>query len=136
MVALSEPEMDNKIRNAGTKSFICSTQDGQTVYMGYVRSVTIYQFADFIKKNFNCRNAINIDAGKSLGMIYDGNVLARGERRNIMDAFVVVNKTQYAELIGFQPQARTAYIDQTPKYDITDSEQTLITNLNKVIRKK
>ena len=69
-------------------------------------------------------------------MIYDGKVLARGERRQIMDAFVVVNRSHYAELIGFQPQEKNAYIDTTPKYELTESENTLITNLNKVIRKK
>ena len=44
---------------------------------------------DYLKTTFNCYNAMNLDAGGSLGMVYKGTVKSK-EGRKIMDAFVVV----------------------------------------------
>jgi len=58
------------MKTAGNKTFICSTEDKSTIYMGVVGEITIPDMAEYLKKNFNCRNAMNLDAGYSIGMVY------------------------------------------------------------------
>lgn len=67
--------IDTKMKTAGNKTFICSTQDKSTIYMGVIGNITIPDMADYLQKNFDCRNAMNLDAGLSIGMIYSGFVL-------------------------------------------------------------
>ncbi|MDR0369451.1 MAG: phosphodiester glycosidase family protein [Candidatus Peribacteria bacterium] len=55
--------------------------------------------APYLREHFGCYNALFLDAGASLGMVYDKQVLARGSRRLITDAFVVVDKETYVTFL-------------------------------------
>jgi exopolysaccharide biosynthesis protein len=90
--------IDSKLTGKGNRNFICSTEDGKTVYLGVVGSSSVWDMAPYLKEHFGCYNALFLDAGASLGMVYSGNVLDRGERRLITDAFVVVDKQAYLAL--------------------------------------
>jgi hypothetical protein len=90
-VAKYEPLLTAKMKVKSPKTFICFTKDRKTVYFGYVGKISIYDMPDFIKANFSCYNAINLDAGGSLGLIYNGQII-RKESRPIMDAFVVIDR--------------------------------------------
>ena len=57
----TEMNTDTKQSKAANKTFICSTQDNKTVYMGYVDSVNFSSLADYIIQTFNCYNAIQLD---------------------------------------------------------------------------
>ena len=88
----SEKVIDSKMKASSTKSFICFTQDKNTIFMWNISSLKIYEVPSFIKNNFGCYNAINLDSGWSLGFMYDGKVYNKPWRK-IMDAFVVVDLT-------------------------------------------
>jgi exopolysaccharide biosynthesis protein len=91
MLGAYEKYLDKKMKLRGAKNFICYTKDRKTVYMGNVSSITIYEMPNFIKQNFGCDGAINLDAGGSLGMIYNHKII-RKNSRPVMDAFVVVDQ--------------------------------------------
>ncbi len=90
IVSLYETQLSRKMKLSWPKSFICSTKDDKTIYMWYVSNITIYNMPIFLKKNFWCYNALNLDSGGSLGMIYNWKVIKK-HWRDIMDAFVVVD---------------------------------------------
>jgi len=81
--------IDNKMKLRTAKNFICSTKDWKTIFMWYVYNISMLDLANYIKNNFNCYNAINLDAWWSLWMIYKNKVIHK-EWRKIMDAFVVI----------------------------------------------
>ena len=80
---------DAKQGKAGNKTFICSTQDNNVVYMWYVNGVTFSTVADYIIQIFDCYNAIQLDNGWTKAMIYKGEYVAK-PGRNMMDAFVII----------------------------------------------
>ncbi|MDD2565249.1 MAG: phosphodiester glycosidase family protein [Candidatus Gracilibacteria bacterium] len=85
--------IDNKMESKSLKNFICSTQDGNIIYMGGVENATIYQMPDILKK-LGCYNAINLDSGGSSAMMYN-NKYIRGPGRNIMDALIIIPDKNY-----------------------------------------
>jgi len=87
-VLVDGSHIDAKMKQRSTKTFICNVDD-HTVYMWQVFSKTIYEMPQYLIDTFSCYNAINLDAGGSLGMIYDGKT-HNTPGRLIMDAFVVV----------------------------------------------
>lgn len=90
-VAVLNDAMNNdpKQGKAGNKTFIWSTSDDTTIYMGYVDGVTFSSLADYIIATFKCDNAIQLDNGWSKAMIADDAYVV-GPGRNIMDAFVII----------------------------------------------
>lgn len=54
--------------------------------------------APYLKEHLGCWNALSLDAGASSAMVYSGNILEKGARKLITDAFVVVDKEAYAQL--------------------------------------
>ncbi|AHB41185.1 hypothetical protein P148_SR1C00001G0390 [candidate division SR1 bacterium RAAC1_SR1_1] len=114
--------LDTKMNTAGNKTFICSTEDGSTIYMGVVGGINIPQMPAYLKKNFDCRNALNLDAGNSIGMIYSGFVLDQSNRTRIMDAFVVLTREQYINLTRITPSNKTPY-DAEEQYQLTEKDQ-------------
>ncbi|HCY20849.1 TPA: hypothetical protein DIC40_03190 [Patescibacteria group bacterium] len=76
----------------------------------------------YLKKNFDCRNALNLDAGNSIGMIYSGFVLDQSNRTRIMDAFVVLTREQYINLTRITPSNKTPY-DAEEQYQLTEKDQ-------------
>lgn len=123
--------IDSKLTGKGNRSFICSTEDGQTIYMWVVGSSSVWDMAPYLKEHFWCYNALFLDAGASLGMVYDKKVLARGSRRLITDAFVVVDKETYVTLLdGRVPMWVNPYI---PNYQLNDVDQKFIKKLTTII---
>lgn len=90
--------LESKQIARGIKSFICSESDAKTIKMGTIDNVTVQELAEFVQTNLNCYNAINLDSGWSLGMVYNHENIKKPGRK-IMDAFVVVesNETQVSE---------------------------------------
>ncbi len=86
-----EQLLTNKMKAKSPKTFICFTKDRKTIYFGYINKISIYEIPNFIKTHFKCYNAINLDAGGSLGLIYNNQII-RKESRPIMDAFVVIDR--------------------------------------------
>jgi hypothetical protein len=86
-----------------------------------IGGINIPQLANYLKDNFECYNALALDAGASEAMVYDSNVLARSSRRRIMDAFVVVNRDQYINLTKHTPPQKEKYIPQTD-YEMTSKD--------------
>ena len=87
--------IDSKLTGRGNRNFICSTEDGKTIYMGVIGVSSVWDMAPYLKEHLGCYNALFLDAGASLGMVYDGNVLDRSSRTIITDAFVVVDRETY-----------------------------------------
>lgn len=122
--------IDGKLTGKGNRNFICSTEDGKTVYLGVVGASSVREMAPYLKANFGCYNALFLDAGASLGMVYNGNVLDRGERTLITDAFVVVDRETYVNLGGESPSGLTRYV---PDYQITPTDEKQIKKLTTII---
>lgn len=125
--------LDTKMKTAGNKTFICSTENWSTIYMWVVWWINIPQMPAFLKKNFDCRNALNLDAGNSIGMIYSGFVLDQWPRTRIMDAFVVVDRQQYIKLTGITPSYKTAY-DPWNTYILTQEDQQKVKTIYNVLQ--
>lgn len=89
--------ISEKMKAKSIKNFICSSKDGNTVYMGSVENPNIRTLPSILIKLW-CYNAINLDAGGSSAMIYNNKYL-RWPGRNIMDAFIVVKDEKSEEEI-------------------------------------
>lgn len=124
----SQDFMDNKMRTRWTKTFICSTKDWNVVYMWSVWSVNLPELSPFIKRNFGCYNAINLDAGSSLAMVYDGRVIARSPRRQIMDAFVVLTRDQYIDFTWITPPEKNV-VTTWSTYQLSESDLDFVDKL-------
>jgi len=116
--------IDSKMTGKSNRNFICSTEDGKTIYMGVVGLIGIRDMADYLKNNFDCYNALWLDAGASSAMIYDNRLLSQGSRTLITDAFVVVDKEQFLQnLWWIKPKHPAKY---TPEYTLTKQDEQLI----------
>ena len=122
--------IDSKMTGKGNRNFICSTEDETTIYMGVVGSASVRDMAPYLKQHFGCYNALFLDAGASTAMVYDEKVLDRGTRRQITDAFVVVNREQYLALGGTLPQNVYPYY---PEYQLTDEDKRFVKKLTTII---
>ena len=124
--------IDNKMTGKGNRNFICSTEDGKTVYMGVIGLSDIWDMAEYLKKYFWCYNALWLDAGASAWMIYDNKVLAKGSRSLITDAFVVVNREMFLEkLWGIPPKNPSK---ETPVYTLTSQDKRMVVLINQIVR--
>jgi len=121
VISRSEEFMDRKMRTRWTKTFICSNENKNTVYMWSVWSVNLYELGPFVKKAFGCSNAINLDAWNSLAMVYDGRVIARSPRRQIMDAFVVLTREEYEKFTWITPPAKNIVVDWS-NYELSQKD--------------
>lgn len=57
--------------------------------------IGIRDMAEYLKQNFDCYNALWLDAGASSAMIFDNKLLSQGSRTLITDAFVVVDRDHF-----------------------------------------
>ncbi len=133
-VVANEMHYDSKMYGSANRNFICSTKDRSTIYMGIVGGVSIPQLATFVKNNFDCYNALALDAWASEAMVYDGNVIARSNRRQIMDAFVVVDREQYMKLTKHTPPVKEKYIPKE-QYEMTAKDWSMVNVFKNVIDK-
>ncbi|GHW02392.1 hypothetical protein AGMMS50249_1780 [candidate division SR1 bacterium] len=122
--------IDSKLTGKGNRNFICSTADNKTIYMGYIGLSSVRDMAPYLQKNFDCYNALFLDAGASSAMIYSGNVLEKGSRKLITDAFVVVPSSAFITLGG---EVSSELTPAQPTYIMTDSDIKLANKLTKVI---
>lgn len=123
-----ETYLDAKMKTRANKTFICSTKDNTTIYMWVIGGINLVEMPDYLSKNFDCRNAINLDAGESIGMIYSWFTLDQGNRTRIMDAFVVLTRDQYIELTWITPPNKTPY-NPWEKYQLTEKDQQKVKNI-------
>lgn len=89
--------LDRKLSGRQNRHFICSSKDNTTIYMGVIGGVNMYEAADIMIKQFDCRYGLNLDAGSSANMIYQDKLLQKNSE-NIMDARVVVDRDTYKDL--------------------------------------
>ena len=120
--------------SSANRNFICSTQDWSTIYMWVVWWISIPKLADYVKNNFDCFNALALDAGASEAMVYEWNVLARSNRRKIMDAFVVVDRETYIKLTWYTPASKTPYEPEN-KYELTEKDIKTIDIFDSLLKK-
>jgi len=125
--------LDTKMKTAGNKTFICSTKDWLTVYMWVVWGITLPEMPDYLSKNFGCRNALNLDAWASIGMIYSWFILDQWPRTKIMDAFVVLTRDQYIKLTNTTPTNKTPY-NPWIQYKLTDEDNQKIKNVYNILQ--
>jgi hypothetical protein len=135
----NEMYYDAKMYSKINRNFICSTPDKQIIYMGVVWWISIIDLADYVKQNFDCNDALALDAGYSSAMVYDSKVLERSNRRQIMDAFVVLDRTAYIDLTQQVPPVKEAYIP-SDAYELNTLDKILINKIyaavQKIIKKK
>jgi len=120
--------IDKKMKTPGKKTFICSTEDKSTIYMGVIGNITIPDMPKYLKKNFDCRDAMNLDAGNSIGMIYSGFVLDQWPRKKIMDAYVVLTKEEYIKLTNSTPTFKTQF-SSTSQDQLTQDDNAIATKI-------
>lgn len=131
VVWASETEIDNKMKSSANKHFICSTKDQSTIYMWAIWWLTIYQLPAYLKKNFDCYFALNLDAWYSSAMVYKWDVIERSPRRRIMDAFVVLNRDQYEQLTNYSPPTKTPF-DPGVQYKLTAKDRLYIQRISTI----
>lgn len=126
--------IDKKMKGSANRNFICSTQDGSTIYMGVIGASTIPNLPDYLKKHLDCRNALSLDAGASTAMIYEGKTLDRSPRRRVMDAIVVLDKFEYQKLTGLSPTSKkTEKIEGYQGYTPTTADLEQLEQLKMLI---
>lgn len=139
LVHANQNYFDGKMYSSINRNFICYTKDKSTVYMWIVGWINLSNLADYIKENFWCYNALALDAGYSEAMVYEWNVIARSPRREIMDAFVVIDKEQYISLTKHTPTHKKDYIPEET-YNLTSKDLNIVvtfkTLIDKLIKKE
>ena len=132
LVHANQNYFDGKMYSRINRNFICYTKDKSTVYMWVVGWVNLFELADYISENFQCHDALALDAGYSEAMVYDWNVLARSPRREIMDAFVVLDREEYIELTKYNPPEKEEY-EVEEKYELTEKDWSAVNMFKTVI---
>gem|GEM_PF-281609 len=99
-----------------------------------VGGINLPQMPAYLKKNFDCYNAINLDAGSSLGMVYSGFILDQGPRKRIMDAFVVLTREEYIGLTDTTPAIQTPYVPKNT-YVMSAQENATVKSLYDILYK-
>jgi len=84
-------EGNAKFSNPWTRWFICNTQDNKTIYMGFVRNISMREISDYIRKQYGCDTALSLDAWLSTALVYRDSYLI-GPGRDVVDWFVAVPK--------------------------------------------
>ena len=86
--------------------------------------------AKYLKENFDCYNALFLDAWASSAMVYSWKVLSQWSRKLITDAFVVVDRDTFLKL-GWTPNQQ--YTPYAPDYEMTASDWNKVSKFNKII---
>lgn len=133
VIDINSINFSSNMYSSANRNFICSTRDGSTIYMWVVWWISIPKLADYVERNFNCYNALALDAWASEAMVYDWNVLARSSRRRIMDAFVVVDRETYIKLTWYTPEEKEPYVPEN-QYTLTENDYYTIWLFDTVLR--
>ena len=130
----ARPRYSSNMMGSANRNFICSTKDWSTIYMWVVWWISIPKLAAYVKDNFDCYNALALDAWASEAMVYEWNVLARSSRRKIMDAFVVVDRETYIKLTWYTPSKKTPYVPEN-QYELTEKDMKTVELMDSVLKK-
>jgi len=82
--------LDNKMKVAGPRHFICSNEEKDEIIFGRSSSISLEGLAAELW-NIGCYDALNLDAGLSSYYIYNGRNLVTGQRK-VIDAFAISSK--------------------------------------------
>lgn len=134
IVHANQNYFDGKMYSRINRNFICYTQDKSTVYMWVVWWVNLFELADYISQNFKCYDALALDAWYSEAMVYEWNVLERSARREVMDAFVVLDREQYIEFTKHIPPVKQKYVPKD-KYELTKKDWDTVWIFKSIIDK-
>ena len=132
VTAWASSYIDSKMTWKWNRNFICSTQDGKTIYMWVVWTMDVRNMASYLKKNFGCYNALFLDAGASSAMVYSGKILAQWSRKLITDAFVVVDRDTFLNLEWMPNESYEPYV---PEYEMTSADWDKVDKITKIIDK-
>ncbi len=122
--------IDSKMTWRWNRNFICSTQDGRTIYMWVVWTMSVWNMASYLKKRFWCYNALFLDAWASSAMVYSGKVLDQWSREIITDAFVVVDRQTFLSL-WWNPDRK--YSPHKPEYEMTYSDEKKVEQFKELV---
>ncbi len=115
--------LDAKMHASGTRNFICWNEEKDTVHMWFVSFISLPKLPKYLKDNFDCYDALNLDAWKSLAMMYEWATLTQADRK-IMDAWVIIDRDTYQDLSWEQnPIALDPYL---PEYYYEPTQEDLI----------
>lgn len=128
------PRYSSSMASSANRNFICSTKDWSTIYMWVVWWISIVKLAEYVQNNFDCYNALALDAWASEAMVYEWNVLARSSRRIITDAFVVVDRDTYIKLTWYTPSKNNPYTPEN-KYELTEKDMQVVDLFDDVLKK-
>ncbi len=82
--------IDKKMTAALPRHFICSNVEKDTIIFWRTSAVPLSSLPNVLSK-IGCSDALNLDAGNSSQLIYNGKYLIRW-KRNIIDAFILSHK--------------------------------------------
>lgn len=82
--------IDGKMKAYSTKNFVCNSKDKQKIYFWLVYAVDIDSLV-WVLKEFWCSDALNLDAGLSTALMYNGKYVV-WPQRNVIDALAIVPK--------------------------------------------
>ena len=92
--------------SVGEKTFICHDESNKYVTFWFVYNKTSQQVAEYIKKEFGCYSAIQLDNGASKSLYHSNEVQYGG--RGIPDAFVVVPNNRTTNTL--EPQYKPIWL--------------------------
>ncbi len=134
LVHANQNYFDEKMYSRINRNFICYTEDKSTVYMWVVWWINLFELADYIEENFGCYDALALDAWYSAAMVYEWNVIDRSPRREIMDAFVVLDREQYIEFTNYTPAIKEEYIPDED-YELTEKDWSTVSMFKSIVDK-
>lgn len=82
--------IDSWMKKKWTRNFICSNKEKTRIYTGLIFDISVPEVPDFLKE-FGCWDALNLDAGKTTSMIYNGRQIA-WPGRDLLDAVIIERK--------------------------------------------
>lgn len=87
----SDDLIDAKMKSTQVKNFICITEDNRYIYMWFVYGKTMYDMPAYLKSQYWCYYAVNLDGGWSTSLYVDGSYILKWWR-DVANAYVI--KTQ------------------------------------------
>jgi len=88
--------IDAKLNTTATKAFICTTQDADTIFLGFVKIQYLYHLPKYLKETYDCYYAIWLDAWRSSALVVDDKYL-KWPWRKVTDGYLAVPKPAFIE---------------------------------------
>ena len=130
VTAWASEYIDSKMTWKWNRNFICSTKDWSTIYMWVIWTMSVWDMAPYLKEQFWCYNALFLDAGASSAMVYSWKVLSQWSRKNITDAFVVVDREAFLKL-KWEPNNN--YKPYNLGYKMTEEDRVRVKKFTNVV---